>query len=205
MKEHCVLNFIVVRSRVLDAQHRPVRRIHAVANQTAEGIKYLHGIELLKNLSLWPVELDVRSSIQTRTQVRYVQTTAENEWAFKATLLPNRGFPEQYALLGGWPTFAPLFFAKVGSRGLMQRRASFSSSPVPTEMQDLASIRRIHRSQAGWARGIPPFKKRKVGHPSISSCTLRSRISESPEQWSWSYSTHQRYRHFADGVRSGAA
>ena len=51
--------------------------------------------------------------------------------------------------LGGWPTFAPLFFAKVGSRGLMQRHASLSSSPVLTERQDLASIRRIHRSQAG--------------------------------------------------------
>jgi len=52
-------------------------------------------------------------------------------------------------LTAGWPTFAPLFFAKVGSRGLMQRRASFSSSPVPTEIQDLVSTRRIHKSQAG--------------------------------------------------------
>ncbi len=30
-------------------------------------------------------------------------------------------------------------FAKVGSRGLMQRRASFSSSLVPTEIQDLVA------------------------------------------------------------------
>lgn len=49
----------------------------------------------------------------------------------------------------------------------MQRRASFSPSPVPPEIQDLVSIRRIHRSQTGWARGIPPFKKRKVGRPAL--------------------------------------
>src|SRR6266704_240773 len=49
-------------------------------------------------------------------------------------------FPDtkQLDAQAGWPTFAPLFFAKVGSRGLMQRRASFSSSPVPTEIKDLA-------------------------------------------------------------------
>src|SRR5437667_11111601 len=52
-------------------------------------------------------------------------------------------------LRGGWPAFAPWFLAKVGSRGLMQRRASFSSSPVTNEPKKLRrQSGRIHGSLA---------------------------------------------------------
>jgi hypothetical protein len=47
----------------------------------------------------------------------------------------------------------------------MQRRASFSSSPVPTEIQDLAGIRRIHKSQAVRGSWNPTFQKTKGGPP----------------------------------------
>jgi hypothetical protein len=99
MKERCILNYIVVRTRILDAQHRPVKKMHAVPDELGVGMNYLHGIELVKNLSLWPVELDVDSSLQSSSQVRYVQTAADNKWYFKTALLPNRGFSEQYALM----------------------------------------------------------------------------------------------------------
>jgi len=42
-----------------------------------------------------------------------------------------------------------LCFCKGGEPRTHAARASVSSSPVPTEIQDLAGIRRIHRSQAG--------------------------------------------------------
>jgi hypothetical protein len=99
MQERCVLNFIVVRNRILDAQHRPVRKIHAFPDGSGHSTQYIHGIELVKNLSLWPVEVNVRSLLQTEVQLRYVQTAAATEWEFKTALLPNRGYSEQYALL----------------------------------------------------------------------------------------------------------
>src|SRR5438034_9000566 len=67
---------------------------------------------------------------------------------------------------GGWRTFAP-FVNTVGSRGLMQRRASFSSSPVPTEIKDLAGHPqnpinpkrdRLVESHLSKTKGVPPAR-----------------------------------------------
>jgi hypothetical protein len=98
MQERCVLNCIVVRTQMLDAQHQPVKKLHVVID-LVNPIRYLHAIELVKNLSLWPVRVSVRSELQVPSQVRYVRTAGENEWVFETSLSPNRGLSEQTALM----------------------------------------------------------------------------------------------------------
>ena len=98
MQERCVLNCIVVRSQMLDARHQPVKKLHVVID-LVKPTQYLHAIELVKNLSLWPIRVSVRSELQAPSHVKYVRTTADNEWVFETSLLPNRGFSEQTALM----------------------------------------------------------------------------------------------------------
>lgn len=92
IRERCVLNYVHVRSSVLDAKHELVETVHPEAN-------YLHAILLMRNLSIWPAEVVVRSTIQGANQISYMGKGTPREWEFRASLPPNRGAAEEYCLL----------------------------------------------------------------------------------------------------------
>ena len=91
MKEQFILNFVLARSRLLNVKGEEVGTLHPP-------LGYQHGLELVRNLSLWPVEIQVKSSIQKRDQVHY-NGADPGSWQFEAVLLPNHGSGEQFAPL----------------------------------------------------------------------------------------------------------
>jgi len=66
-----------------------------------------------------------------------------------SSVLFRRKLPGFFNIPGGLAHLCAFVFCKGGEPGTHAALASFSSSSVPTEIQDLAGIRRIHKSQAG--------------------------------------------------------
>jgi hypothetical protein len=83
-----------------------------------------------------------------------------------SALKHDHGRRQRYTLaaLGWWVAHLCAFvFAKVGSRGLMRRRLPSRPRQFPLKYKAwLASAESIDPKRQ--AHGIPPFKKRKVGH-----------------------------------------
>jgi hypothetical protein len=91
MRERFVFNCILARSRVVDIQGGSVRKLHPDTN-------YLHGVELVYNYSLWPLEVVVRSSVRDRDKLRYLGVLAD-DWELVIPMNPNHSSGEKQATL----------------------------------------------------------------------------------------------------------
>lgn len=84
---------VLVKSRIVDLlTDKEVKRL-------ARASRYGHSLDLRENLSLWPIEIYVRSNIRTPGQLEYRDTPAAEAWEFVTELEPNRGLGETVALL----------------------------------------------------------------------------------------------------------
>jgi hypothetical protein len=87
MEERFVFNAVLARSRVVDKGGDQVKNLKPETN-------YNHGLELVRNLSLWPLEITVRSCTQDKARLRYLGVPGE-DWEFIAQLNPNHGSGER--------------------------------------------------------------------------------------------------------------
>jgi hypothetical protein len=84
-KEQFVMNTVLVRSRIL------FEKSDKVASTLHPGFAYGHNIEFVRNMALWPLELQVHTKIKNEDQLRYLNTNSGWEWGFEVSLPPYHG------------------------------------------------------------------------------------------------------------------
>jgi hypothetical protein len=80
--ERLVLNTVHIKNRVLGSEGSTITTLSA-------GGTYGHSVELLRNYAIWPVIIQVESSLADSQQLSF--QLAPNKWEFSAELLPNHG------------------------------------------------------------------------------------------------------------------
>jgi hypothetical protein len=80
--ERLVLNTVHVKNRILDPQGGTITTLCA-------GETYGHVVELVRNYAIWPVTVQVESSLADGHQLSF--QFDPTKWEFSAELLPNHG------------------------------------------------------------------------------------------------------------------
>ena len=92
-----VLNCTLAQTRVLKlVSSKSVRSL--VSKSSGGQGSYGHGVELVRNLALWPVLVRVESSL-AEGQLCYKDTPEPHKWLIEITIQPNRGSREIVGLL----------------------------------------------------------------------------------------------------------
>lgn len=84
---------ILVRIRVCDSQQRDQRKLRPES-------LYLHGVELVRNYSLWPYNVSVSSESVNAKQLKFILDGARvPSWQYSAVLYPDAGDGERQAVV----------------------------------------------------------------------------------------------------------
>jgi len=87
------MNSVLVRDRIL------IQNSDRVASVLMCGVSYGHNINFVRNMALWPLELEVRTTIKNENQLTYLETGRYNEWIFEVSLQPFHGDARTAVLL----------------------------------------------------------------------------------------------------------